>query len=201
MKIRRTHIINCLIKKYKYNRYLEIGVRSPLSTFNKIKCKYKDGVDPKPVGYCKHIMTSDVFFKKEVNNKVYDIILIDGLHLYKQAVRDIENSLKHLSDNGVIVVHDCNPLSEEAQCESFVSRPQKWNGTIWKAFAFFRMTRKDLFMYVVNTDYGCGIMRRGSQKLFPKVDDNALNYKFLDKNRKKILKLCSVEQFYKKEKK
>jgi len=157
-KMRRTHVINYLIKRHKYNKYLEIGVRDPLSTFKKIKCKNKDGVDPNPIGYCKYIMTSDQFFAKEVKDKMYDIVFIDGLHLYKQVVRDIENSLKYLSSKGTIVIHDCNPSCKESQCDSLKNRPSKWNGTVWKAFAFLRMTRKDLFMYVVNTDCGCGMI-------------------------------------------
>jgi hypothetical protein len=189
-----------LVKQNKYKTYLEIGVRNPSATINRIKCKYKDGVDPAPLGYCKYIMTSDDFFKTIPKEQIYDIIFIDGLHLYKQVLCDIENSLKHLSLNGVIVVHDCNPLCEKSQIEDIENRPRKWNGTSWKAFAFLRMTRTKLSMYVVRTDNGCGIIRRGSQKLFKRVYDDNLNYDFLKRNRKKILNLHSVEKFYKKEK-
>lgn len=197
-KIRRTHIINYLVKRNDYLRYLEIGVRS-LSTFSKIKCKYKEGVDPSPIRECKYVMTSDDFFKQKMDDKLYDIVLIDGLHLHEQVLRDVENSLKCLSKNGTIVMHDCNPLSIEAQTGIFSKRPAKWNGDVWKAFAFLRMTRKDLSMYVVDTDHGCGIIKFGKQKLFKK-HHKELNYDFLNSNRVDILNLCSVKEFYKREK-
>ncbi len=187
-----------MIKNNNYRKYLEIGDRC-LSTFKKIKCEDKDGVDPNPKGPCKHTMTSDDFFKNKWQDEIYDIIFIDGLHLYKQALRDIENSLKCLSSNGTIIVHDCNPQSREAQTGDIESRPDKWNGDVWKAFAFLRMTRKDLSMYVVDTDHGCGIIKFGNQKLFKKNDRDELNYDFLNSNRKDLLELCSVKRFYKRE--
>lgn len=197
-KIRRSHVINYLVKRHNYLRYLEIGVRF-LSTFDKIKCKDKEGVDPNPRGECKYIMTSDQFFEQKSDDKLYDIIFIDGLHLYKQALRDVENSLKCLSKNGTIVMHDCNPLSRRAQIGVLEGRPAKWNGDVWKAFAFLRMNRKDLSMYVINTDHGCGIIKFGKQKLLKKGHEE-LNYDFLNSNRADVLKLCSVEEFYKREK-
>ena len=108
-------------------------------------------------------MTSDEFFKIRPK-KMYDIIFIDGLHLCYQTLKDINNSLDHLFFNGIIVLHDCNPLKEKYQIENFVLAKGKWNGTVWKAFAILRMNRKDLNMYVVDVDNGCGIIEKGYQK-------------------------------------
>jgi len=199
MKItRRTHIINYLIKNNSYERYLEIGVRNPNLNFNKIKCKYKEGIDPNPDSCCKYVMTSDEFFKTKAMNKTYDIVFIDGLHLCDQVLKDVKNSLEHLSDNGVIVLHDCNPIKKKHQ-EANRGTNKKWNGTVWKAFAILRMTMKDLDMYVVDVNQGCGVIKKGTQKLFKKVSKDELKYSFLKKNRKKLLRLCSVSNFLKRE--
>jgi len=40
---------------------------------------------------------------------MYDVIFIDGLHYYKQVLKDIKNSLKILNKDGFILVHDCLP--------------------------------------------------------------------------------------------
>ena len=137
--ITRTDIINYLNKKHSYKTYLEIGVHNPKENFNKIKIKHKDGVDPKwkrnPRTGNKYEMESDQFFKEIKENKKYDLIFIDGLHTYEQTKKDIQNSLKHLSEEGTIIIHDCNPKTEWHQrgIEDFHDG-EEWNGTTWKAF-------------------------------------------------------------------
>jgi len=189
MKIFRHDIINYLIERYNYKSYLEIGVRNPEHNFDRIKVTDKDGVDPAPRKPCKYIMTSDDFFKN--NEKTYDIIFIDGLHLDYQVVKDVNNSLNFLNENGTIVMHDCNPIDKRHQVEKYTGGT--WNGTVWKAYTEFRMTRPDLFMVVINTDHGVGIVRKGGQRLFPKPEK--LGYKFLSENRKKLLNLITYEEF------
>ena len=57
-------------------------------------------------------MTSDEFFANEaafLERRGIDVALIDGLHTYGQVVRDVENTLRYLRDDGIIVLHDCNP--------------------------------------------------------------------------------------------
>ena len=60
----RWDIINHIIEKNNYNNYLEIGVRWPNDTFNKINISHKDAVDPEPKGpEINYPVTSDKFFK------------------------------------------------------------------------------------------------------------------------------------------
>ena len=99
---KRSEVINFLILKNNYNSYLEIGIRDPSVNFYKIKCSYKDGVDP--AGKCNYPVTSDEFFDKIDKNKKYDIIFIDGLHVCEQVLKDVNNSLDHLSFNGTITL-------------------------------------------------------------------------------------------------
>ena len=186
----RTDIINYLIQKNNYKKYLEIGVRDPNSNLNLINVEHKDGVDP--AGNCNYPVTSDEFFENLDPEFRYDIIFIDGLHLDHQVEKDILNSLNHLSDDGTIVMHDCNPIKEEHQVEDYVVG-KTWNGTTWKAYVKYRMNNEYLDMFVVDTDHGVGIIKKGKQDLYPKSD--ILNYKLLDENRKNILNLITIEKF------
>lgn len=188
--MKRTDIINHLIKKNNYKRYLEIGVRDPESNLNLIDVEHKDGVDP--AGNCNFPITSDDFFEQLDENVTYDIIFIDGLHLDYQVEKDITNSLKHLSEGGTIVMHDCSPIKEEHQVEEYVVGTT-WNGTTWKAYVKFRMTDENLSMVVVDTDHGVGVITKGKQTLYPKSD--VLDFKLLNENRKEILNLITPEQF------
>jgi len=189
----RTDIINYLIKKYDYDTYLEIGV-SKGKNFRAVDIRYKDGADPNFP--CKFKMTSDKFF--EQNKMFYNIIFIDGLHLENQVMKDINNSLSFITPNGVIVVHDCNPSNESNQTE-VVTR--FWTGTVWKAWARQRITKPDLYMCVVDIDWGVGIIRPGKQEplhLLGNYGLDNLDYQFFDRNRKNLLNLISVEEFTKK---
>jgi len=183
----RYELINFLISKYGYKSYLEIGIDNGVN-FAEIKIDKKDGVDP--AGKCNYIMTSDDFFKNISAEQTYDIVFIDGLHLKEQVLKDVYNSLNHLSDNGTIVMHDCNPI------EKYRASPEihdgKWNGTVWEAFVELRMTRSDISMIVLDMDFGCGIIRKGNQKLIP---TQILSYSLLEKNRKLFLNLTSVKEF------
>ena len=103
-KPRRYEIINKIIKKKKYNTYLEIWCFKN-DTFNSIIIKDKIGVDPVYGGTIRK--TSDEFFKD--NKNYFDICFIDGLHKYNQVRKDIFNCLNFLNNDGVILVHDCLP--------------------------------------------------------------------------------------------
>ena len=193
----RTSIINHLISKNNLNNYLEIGVRDGRN-FDKIKIKNKTGVDPHPIKKIINIhkLTSDDFFK--INNNYYDIIFIDGLHLENQVDKDIEGSLRFLSENGFIIMHDCNPPTEFHQRENYEINGKfpPWNGTVWKSFAKLRMTNSNLDICCVNCDWGVGIIKKGNSKTFNFTKH--LNFDFLNKNRVKLLNLISVDDFIKK---
>jgi len=184
----RFEIIKHLIDVHHFKSYLEIGVRGR-ETLDQIDLAVVHGVDPNGQG--DFAMTSDVFFA-EVCNRSYDLIFIDGLHLAEQVKRDVENSLTHLSDNGIIVVHDCLPEEEWHQLrEGVPGKP--WNGDVWKAFASLRSERTDLEMYVIDTDWGCGIIRRGSQKLYQRPEEWSWDY--FQEHRDELMNVITVEEF------
>ena len=201
--ITRTEIINFLIKKYSYKTYLEIGVNDPNNNFNKIKIKFKDGVDPiwrrNPRKGNKYEMESDQFFALLNKNKLYDIIFIDGLHTYEQAKKDIAHSLNHLSSEGTIIVHDCNPPSKWHQRNvEEVKDNEEWYGTTWKAFVENRIVNPQISMMTVDIDCGCGIIKFGSQTLYNKVEiTKCLTWDYFKNNKNKLLQLTDVNTFFK----
>lgn len=200
LQIKRYNLINGFIKKYNYKSYLEIGICNPFDCFDLIDCENKTGVDPDPrINHYKRdniiIETSDQFFEK--NNKKFDIIFIDGLHLDHQVYKDIQNSLKSLNKNGTIILHDCHPTEEIHQAENWdIKKCQAWMGTTWKAFAKFIRDYPEYETYTIDSDCGLGVI--SNKKIEFKDED--LTYEFFDKNKKSIMKLLTVEGFLAKEK-
>ncbi len=198
----RTEIIQELIDRFEYKNYLEIGLGDG-KNFKSIECDRKTVIEPSLVLdsnafvlYENETMlcqTSDEFFEaKSQKNPQYtfDIIFIDGLHTYQQVKKDIDNSLNILSDGGTIVVHDLNPKNWFSQ-----AFPPESNGDCWKAFAALRSTRADLNMVCINTDQGCGIIRKGKQAIYsPKELEFELSYEYYDTRRKEIMNMISPEQ-------
>lgn len=192
----RYELLNHLIDTYSFVNYLEIGVFSG-ECIRAIKAEHKDGVDPGHEGFMvdevNYRVTSDEFFEFISGHDIkYDLIFIDGLHHYEQVKKDIENSLTHLQPNGIIMMHDCNPLTYESQ---LVPRQSvTWHGDVWKAYVEFKQTHPAFDCYVVDTDCGCGVIVNNEDKTQIPINLD-LDYKYLDKNRKEILNLVSVEEF------
>jgi hypothetical protein len=193
----RTELINGLIKKYDFKTYLEIGVNTqaqPGYNWVGVDIPVKHGVDPNVETTYK--MTSDEFFDNYITQK-YDIIFIDGLHLFEQVYRDIINSLNNLKDGGIIVVHDCNPVTEITQRRERVS--DSWHGDVWKSIVKLRIENPNIDICTVDTDEGCGIIRKGTQSLLKITEGTDVeDYSFLEKNRKEALNLISVDEFVEK---
>lgn len=203
----RSEIINFLLTQTKGLNYLEIGVRDPSANFNKIVCQNKFSVDPgiefksNPVDFK---LTSDEFFKKLSRNELndikssvkFDVIFVDGLHLSEQVERDIINSLEFITDDGFIVLHDCNPPTEFHQRENYYFRnsPSRgyWNGTTWKAFYKFRH-HQDLYSICFDTDWGVGVLSKKQLPLFNRIVSEIENpfyeYNSLDNKRVESLNL------------
>ena len=188
--MRRTEIIQMFINKINAKKYLEIGMGCG-TNHNNIVCDYKISVDPVPTVPVTFPITSDDFFNQ--NTEKFDVIFIDGLHWSEQVYKDINNSLSILSENGVIICHDINPPDEDHQVYPQPVTQVNWNGDCWKAWVKLKTERKDLYMFVIDTDYGCGVIIKGKQELI-KVNGE-LNWELLDNKRKELLNLTSTEDF------
>ena len=209
--MKRFDLINKLIRDNKFKNYLEIGVADPTACFDLIQCENKESVDPgvefkeNPVD---HKMTSNDFFDwlqfGTDPNRKYDVIFIDGLHLSWQVKTDIKNSLKYLSDDGYIVLHDCNPPDIFHARENYATTEYgscipgdnifNWNGTVWKAIYDIRANKKDLHCCTIDTDWGLGVIRKNlnnDTELIPH-DNYFYEYNTMSKNRSRDLGLISI---------
>ncbi len=214
----RIEIIQQLIDSYNFRNYLEIGVRNG-KCFFEIKAKNKIAVDPEFVisstKKFKRIFsnfsnlnnhwyeeTSDDFFARHsdlfTKNKI-DIALVDGMHEYHYALRDVENCLNHLADNGVIIMHDCNPPGEKeaVSFEAWKNRGYEgdWNGDVWKAVLHLRSLRPDINAFVLDTDHGLGIVtKRAPESPQPYAAEQieAMTFNDLNTNRQAFLNLKPV---------
>lgn len=205
----RYDVINRFIEKRFPDSctYLEIGVRNPDDCFNRIKATEKTSVDPgneyapNPVQYK---MTSDEFFsnlksgKTEFkSDKKWDVIFIDGLHIAEQCRTDVLNSLEHLSPNGVIVLHDCNPpmwYHSHSDVEFHLKNGGEWNGTIWKTVYWCR-TNLTWKTYTIDTDWGIGIIDRSQVATTIPHENEFYEFHLMSQNRKKHLGLISIDEF------
>lgn len=150
----RHDVINQFISDRDFRSFLEIGTDTGIS-IRKISADIIVSVDPDTSTPATHHMTSDDYFSHCRSN--FDIIFIDGLHEHNQAYRDIQNALKHLNKNGVIIVHDCLPTTEMMQRNTGFYPGGVWTGDVWKAFV---KARKDspYLCYTITTDFGCGVI-------------------------------------------
>ena len=186
---RRYDIINKIIIKRNYTSYLEIGCFKN-ETFNQINIKKKIGVDPVSGGNLR--MTSDQFFID--NKEKFDLIFIDGLHVYEQVIKDIFNSIKVLKENGIILVHDCLPRKLWYQTPTRMS--DTWNGDVWKAIVECR-TLENIDTYTCLADEGIGVIK--VQKNNNPLNLNLSNFKNLKykeyyTNRESLMNIITVEK-------
>ncbi|MBD3296373.1 MAG: class I SAM-dependent methyltransferase [Candidatus Omnitrophica bacterium] len=172
--------------------------RNPIKRFFKRHCRFGPNVNF-------FEMTSDAFFgKKSSLLKKYKIgvAFVDGLHTHEQALRDVMNCLDYLDEDGVIIMHDCNPLSEAAACvaDSPLEASGKdvpgwtgeWNGDVWKAIVSLRSFRNDLRVCVLDCDQGVGVIRRGepvSVLGFSEEEIEKMSYGDLAARRQELLNL------------
>jgi predicted O-methyltransferase YrrM len=219
----RKLVLQTLIDKNNFENYLEIGVFTGVVFFS-IAAKSKTAVDPMfRFSKTKRLMqglrsisnltanyiekTSDDFFSQDSDRlfkyQKIDIALIDGMHVYYVALRDIENTLLHLQPNGVIVVHDCNPQSAQA-AESFDDLKRRnfegvWNGDVWKAIVHLRSIRNDIHVFTLDCDHGLGIVIKGKPEnmlSFTQVEIDEMTYNDFAVNKKEFLNLKPWEYFY-----
>ena len=188
----RIALVNLLVSKKDNCSYLEIGCASN-SLFDSVPVADKTGVDPKNGGNIRK--TSDDFFT--LNNKSFDVIFIDGLHTYEQSLKDIQNSLTFLKENGFILVHDCFPRTYFDQAVPRAQR--KWNGDVWKAILEIR-TLEYVDTYVGAFDNGIGLILKRKNRNKLQLDSKVfkrIKYQEYYENYKRYLNLVNKDEFFK----
>jgi hypothetical protein len=132
-----------------------------------------------------------------------EIALVDGMHEYAYALRDVENILGYLSDDGVIIMHDCNPKTKEEAGTynewKAIGKTGQWNGDVWKTIVHLRSFRNDIDVFVLDCDQGLGMVtkRKPENNLnFSLQEIKSFTYKDFDANRERWINLKPVNYIY-----
>ncbi len=216
----RVTLIKALMKQKGLKSYLEIGVFNG-HVFFRVKSLFKVAIDPEfrfdslrklgktfinPYNIFNRYYqkTSDDFFYNDAaalfSKKKIGIALVDGMHQYDFALRDVENILNYLADDGVIIMHDCNPATASAG-RNFDEWQQQgmsgqWNGDVWKVIVHLQSLRNDVNAFVLDCDYGLGVItKRAPEKTlsFSRNEIEHLNYDQLNRNREQWLNLKAAD--------
>ena len=184
---KRSQIINKLTNQN--DTYLEIGVEYG-ECFNEVQFFNKIGVDPDPkfIPNTGQIikLTSDEYFGQYligetisidsddyVENIIvptFDVIFIDGMHQAEYILRDINNSLQILSENGTIFIDDILPFNYNEQLKipikhyyenGILKYGENWTGDVWKVIYHIIRNYRDKiksFKYFYNINFrGIGV--------------------------------------------
>lgn len=222
----RLDVLNLIINKIKARNYLEIGVEKgkiflKINAKKKLgvdpvikipnKKKFLSCINDFHNLFNEYYkVTSDKFFENNHSRlealSGIDVIFVDGLHSYEQSYKDVLNSLKYVSKRGIIVMHDCNPSTEfqaKTVCPSqndstFIEDKSAsfWCGDVWKTIVRLRSERTDLNIFVLDCDFGIGVISSGKNEAVLNLNGKTisnLNYSELDKNRQKLLNLKPPE--------
>jgi hypothetical protein len=88
----------------------------------------------------------------------FDIALVDSWHEYGTSWRDLVAAFVLIREGGTLVVHDCLPPRSEIAVPKYIRG--EWCGVSYQAYVDFISQRHDLAAYTVDTDYGCGVIRK-----------------------------------------
>lgn len=202
----RVGVVRDELRRFRRPRYLEIGVHAGL-LFLHVRAHSKVAVDPVPrIARWRWLahpntalrgrllrMTSDAFFSDLDRGTRFDVVFVDGHHTREQALRDIEGGLAHLSADGVVLVHDCNPTNPAAASrDSADAAGGGWCGDVWKAIVELRATRSDLSVRTLDCDFGIGVVRRrpSTPLALEPAAIEAMTYADLERDRAHLLGLC-----------
>jgi len=225
----RRVLIQKIIDKKGLGNYLEIGVRRG-RIFLPVRAKKKMAVDPEFKISIKDKVAwslknpcnlradyfevgSDEFFVEQaplLDRHRPDVVLVDGLHLFEQSLRDLLNSLIFMNEGGVVVMHDCNPLAEPdatraESAEKAVEVNKRypdwsgaWNGNVWKAIVYVKRHLPELSVFVLDCDHGLGVIQgslpgRHSENREAIEELERLPFSYLEKNRARLLNLKSAD--------
>jgi hypothetical protein len=170
--------------------YLEIGLGCGDTMRHLQHIPVRVGVDPnrdiaRKLCTAFHKTTSEEFFA--VNEQDFDLIFIDGDHRYAEVRDDLFDASCHLTERGVIVLHDMSPETEEKE------KPI-WSGDGWKAMVDARSMEGDLYAFTIDSDHGLGVVMLKTLSDAPLADGSReYTFRALSANRKEWLGLVSVE--------
>jgi hypothetical protein len=129
-----------LAARYGYTSYLEICTPFTGGTFSLVdrtqfprraRLMYKcapDFDDGEVIDFSTEAESGEELFTDLVRSgEKFDLVFIDPWHTYTSSLRDIGFALHLVKDDGVLLIHDCNP--PDADC----AEPEVRSGTlVWR---------------------------------------------------------------------
>ena len=184
--LQRHNVINSISKNS--DKYLEIGVETGY-TFNNVHFLNKIGVDPSPQFESDKLIikTSDDYFENLDVNTKFDTIFIDGLHQCEQVLKDVNNSIRFLNKNGLILLDDIIPLNHDEQLKIPIKHHYQngilktlipWTGDVWKTMYHILLLYSQYieFNYFYNSNYrGISVLQIKEQFQIPENEIDTIN--------------------------
>lgn len=158
----RGSFIRNIIHHRKCKDYLEIGLsENPLAPYRMIRMENKTSIDMNPKTNPDFCMSSDNFFEDLHNEKTHfakdhkwDAIFIDGDHFAEQVYKDLCNAFEHLSDDGVIFLHDSLPWHYYMTIESKIDNRGATCQDAWKVIEYCLKEREDMHVCTIEENGG-----------------------------------------------
>jgi hypothetical protein len=220
----KSDLINALSDIHGYRSYLEVCVpgsgnqyglvdRSKYPTCRRLVYRCPDDWDD---GHDIHFRSGDLQIDDCIGRIKreglrFDIMLLDPWHEYETSYRDIAKAFALVVNNGMIIVHDCLP-PDVALADPKQFGPGGWCGVTYKAFLDFVTSRNDVVYCTVDTDFGCGVIRKKRlwDATLPTMEwnrrallkawrglgnDYAAAFRFYEQHRQMLLKVVTVADF------
>ncbi len=169
----RKAVVNRLLSLTPDGEYLEIGCAGN-DLFDAVMARRKIGVDPVRGGT--HRMTSDAFFAS-YKGPAFDVVFIDGLHIYEQVRRDLDGALRWLRPGGWVAIHDMLPRDWFEEHVPQI-RTRGWTGDGWKV-AFELLASPDIDFRLLTIDHGVLVARaRTANPSIPDLSATLANARF-----------------------
>ena len=181
-KVRRGQVMRRLVNLYPEPRYLEVGVCRG-KTFDQVPAARKVAVDPAfrfdhvamqeahPEATYHPIPSDDYFSRHAAPDDEFDVVYLDGLHVYDQTLRDLLNALEHLQPRGVVVIDDTVPPTAmaairerrdfDAERARTGSDDKRWMGDVFKVVYFIQAFCPYLRYATIANNHGQTVVWRG----------------------------------------
>ena len=183
----RSEVIQRLLDLYPAPEYLEIGVCEG-ATFHAVRAARRVAVDPDfrfdiqsaaadpaNADAAYHAITSDAWFTGPGRDQSFDLIFLDGLHLFDQTLRDLIHATARLKPGGAIVIDDILPVSYGASLRDVEesakfrrmspgpTEPKAWMGDVFKLVFWIRDYLLDWSYATVTDNHGQLVLWRGAR--------------------------------------
>jgi len=114
---------------------------------------------------------------QELNTR-FDLICLDPYHEPKYTISDLSLLVSYLTDDGVLVCHDCNP-PDTSYVRAYYAPGINWCGVTYAEFVEFAYKNPELFYAVIDNDYGLGIVSKTQNQFATQITDNQYQQTFL----------------------